>query len=118
MFTGRLDRNEKIKTVALAEYQIAVLRLLSERRKREGVSYIAGGGILPAEKIGACVLNKRTTARCSTREASAGLGQKSPDWPLKSGRNGCCSHCASTTVGAMKMVQNDDFWPHALTERL
>ena len=38
-----MDRNEKIKTMALAEYQIAVLRLLSERRKREGVSYIAGG---------------------------------------------------------------------------
>jgi hypothetical protein len=46
MFTGRLDRNKKTETMALTEYQIAILRLLSERRKREGVSYIAGGAAL------------------------------------------------------------------------
>jgi hypothetical protein len=43
MFTGRLGRNKETETMALTEYQIAILRLLSERRKREGVSYIAGG---------------------------------------------------------------------------
>lgn len=32
--------------MALTEYQIAVLRLLSERRKRDGESYIAGGTAL------------------------------------------------------------------------
>ena len=32
--------------MALTEYQIAILRLLSERRKRDGVSYIAGGAAL------------------------------------------------------------------------
>jgi hypothetical protein len=74
MFTGRLDRNKKTETMALTEYQIAILRLLSERRKREGVSYIAGGAalndalkasrwsndidILPVENIGACILKK------------------------------------------------------------
>lgn len=41
-----MDRNKKTETMALTEYQIAILRLLSERRKREGVSYIAGGAAL------------------------------------------------------------------------
>ena len=46
MFQGRLDRSEKGKTMALTEFQITILRLLSEQRKRAGISYIAGGAAL------------------------------------------------------------------------
>lgn len=38
--------SEKTEEMALTEYQIAILRLLSERRKREGISYVAGGAAL------------------------------------------------------------------------
>jgi hypothetical protein len=46
MFAGRLDRNKKAETMALTEYQIGILKLLAELRKREGVSYIEGGAAL------------------------------------------------------------------------
>jgi hypothetical protein len=41
-----MDGSEKVEEMALTEYQITILRLLAERRKREGVSYVAGGAAL------------------------------------------------------------------------
>ncbi|MBD3315063.1 MAG: hypothetical protein GF344_04695 [Chitinivibrionales bacterium] len=41
-----MDGSEKIEEMALTAYQITILRLLSERRRREGISYVAGGAAL------------------------------------------------------------------------
>ena len=43
--------------MALSEHQVAVLRILADRRKAEGESYVAGGvalnqGILDIERVG------------------------------------------------------------------
>jgi hypothetical protein len=41
-----MGSSSKAKKMALTEYQIAILRLLSKRRIQDGISYIAGGAAL------------------------------------------------------------------------